>query len=168
MSKDYTFNPGDFVVYPAQGVGKVIGIGTKPIAGQNLHCITVGFGINGDKSTINIPSSKALDNGLRQIATPVMMESVEKVLSKKPKSKYGTWNRRSVECNAKINSGSPIALAEVLRELHNDIKSTCNKRQVYEKAMALLAPEYAVVKNITPDEAKTAIEGFLQGPVSAE
>ena len=171
MSKDYTFNPGDFVVYPAQGVGKVIGIGTKPIAGQNLHCITVDFGMKGDKSTIDIPSAKALDNGLRQVATPVMMESVEKVLRKKVKPKRIQWSKRSAEYIAKIGSGDPIAVAEVIRELYKDpalATQTYSERQLYEKAMNRLAPEYAIVQGIPETEAQAKIETFLAGTDSAE
>ena len=47
MSKDYTFNPGDFVVYPAHGVGQVKAIQKTVVAGQNMDVIAINF--NKDK-----------------------------------------------------------------------------------------------------------------------
>ena len=36
MSKEYTFNPGDFVVYPAHGVGQVSERQTASVGGQDV------------------------------------------------------------------------------------------------------------------------------------
>ena len=43
MSKDYTFNPGDFVVYPVHGVGQVKEIQNTAVAGQSLDLIAINF-----------------------------------------------------------------------------------------------------------------------------
>jgi len=169
MSKDYTFNPGDFVVYPAHGVGQVTDRQTTTVAGQNLDLIAIHF--TKDKMTMKIPSDQALEKGLRQVATPVMMETVEKVLCKKNKPKRIQWSKRSAEYTAKIGSGDPVALAEVIRELYKDpalATQTYSERQLYEKAMARLAPEYAVIQGIPEADAQAKIEGFLQGSISVE
>ncbi len=169
MSKEYTFNPGDFVVYPAHGVGQVTERQTTTVAGQNMDLIAVHF--TKDKMTMKIPSTQALDKGLRQVATPVMMETVEKVLSKKAKAKRIQWSKRSAEYTAKIGSGDPVALAEVIRELYKDpaqTSQTYSERQLYEKAISRLAPEYAVIHSITEAQAIDKIETFLQNAVSAE
>ncbi len=169
MSKDYTFNPGDFVVYPAHGVGQVTERQTTTVAGQNLELISVHF--TKDKMTMKIPSNQAIDNGLRQVATPVMMESVEKVLCKKLKPRRIQWSKRNAEYTAKIGSGDPVALAEVLREVYKDpatTNQTYSEKQVYEKALGRLAPEYAVIHKISEAEACSKIECLLKGEVSAE
>ena len=169
MSKDYTFNPGDFVVYPAHGVGQVTERQITTVAGQDLELIAVHF--TKDKMTMKIPSTQALDKGLRQVATPVIMESVEKILSKKAKAKRVQWSKRSAEYTAKISSGDPVALAEVIRELYKDptlATQTYSERQLYEKAMGRLAPEYAVIHSIPEAEAEAKIESFLSGKESAE
>lgn len=169
MSKEYTFNPGDFVVYPAHGVGQVTERQTTTVAGQNLDLIAIHF--TKDKMTMKIPSNQALDKGLRQVATPVMMETVEKVLGKKTKAKRVQWSKRSAEYTAKIGSGDPVALAEVIRELYKDptiATQTYSERQLYEKAMGRLAPEYAVILGIPEAEAQAKIESFLAGTDSAE
>ena len=169
MSKDYTFNPGDFVVYPAHGVGQVTERQTTTVAGQNLDLIAIHF--TKDKLTMKIPSTQALEKGLRQVTTPVMMETVEKVLQKKIKAKRAQWSKRSAEYTTKIGSGDPVALAEVIRELYKDpllATQTYSERQLYEKAMSRLAPEYAIINGIPEPEAQAKIEQLLAGTDSAE
>ena len=165
MSKNYTFNPGDFVVYPAHGVGQVTERQTTTVDGQNLDLIAIHFAK--DKMTMKIPSTQALEKGLRQVATPVMMETVEQILQKKPKNKRIQWNKRATEYATKIGSGDPVALAEVIRRLYKENQSY-SEQNLYKKAMDKLAPEYAIVHNIPESEACTKIEEILAGADSAE
>ena len=166
--KDYTFNPGDFVVYPAHGVGQVTARTKTTVAGQDMDLLAITF--EKDKLTMHIPCSDATTKGLRQVATPAMMDTVEDVLKTKVKTKRVQWSKRQAEYAAKIGSGDPVSLAEVVRDLYRtpDATPTYSERQIYEKAISRLAPEYAVIHNITEAEAITQIEGFLQGKVSAE
>ena len=166
MSKDYTFNPGDFVVYPAHGVGQVTERQTTTVGGQSLDLIAIHFAK--DKMTMKIPSTQALEKGLRQVATPVMMETVEQILKEKTKKgKRIQWNKRATEYAAKIGSGDPVALAEVIRKLYKENQSY-SEQNLYKKAMDKLAPEYAIVHNIPESEACAKIEGFLAGADSAD
>ena len=150
-------------------MGQVTERQTTTVAGQNMDLIAVHF--TKDKMTMKIPSTTALSNGLRQVATPVTMETVETILSQKVKTKRVQWSKRSAEYTAKIGSGDPVALAEVIRELYKDpaiATQTYSERQLYEKAMGRLAPEYAVVHGIQESEAQERIEGILAGTISAE
>ncbi len=169
MSKNYTFNPGDFVVYPAHGVGQVTERQTTTVAGQDLDLIAIHF--TKDKMTMKIPSDQAVEKGLRQVATPITMETVENVLRTKTKTKRVQWSKRSAEYIAKIGSGDPVSLAEVLRDLYKNPEiatQTYSERQLYEKALGRLAPEYAVIHKMTEAEACAAIEDCLKSPLSAE
>jgi len=164
MSKDYTFNPGDFVVYPAHGVGQVSERQTASVGGQDVDLIAIQF--TKDKLTMRIPSNDAMNKGLRAIVSPAVMESVVSTLEEKPKAKRLPWSKRSAEYTAKISSGDPIALAEVVRDLYRDpalANQTYSERQLFEKAFSRLAPEYAVVQKITEQEATVQLESILQG-----
>ena len=164
MSKEYTFNPGDFVVYPAHGVGQVSERQTASVGGQDVDLIAIHF--TKDKLTMRIPSNDAMNKGLRAVVTPVVMESVVSTLSEKPNTKRQPWSKRSAEYTAKIGSGDPIALAEVVRDLYRDpalSNQTYSERQFFEKAFSRLAPEYAVVQKITEQEATIQLESILQG-----
>ena len=59
------------------------------------------------------------------------------------------WSRRAQEYEAKINSGDPLAIAEVVRDLHRNSgqpDQSFSERQIYEAALdrpaaALGAPD---------------------------
>ena len=163
MSKEYTFNPGDFVVYPAHGVGQVSERQTATVGGQEVDLIAIQF--TKDKLTMRIPSNDAVNKGLRAVSSPAVMESVVDTLNKKIKTKRQPWTKRAAEYNSKIGSGDPIALAEVVRDLYRDpalATQTYSERQLFETAFTRLAPEYAVVQKITEEEAAVQLESILQ------
>ena len=156
------FSSGDYVVYPAHGVGKVSDITKQKIAGSELELIVVNF--DKDKMTLRIPMAKAETTGLRQISDASVMDEALTTLKGKAKVKKIMWSRRAQEYENKINSGSPVAIAEVIRDLHrneNLAEQSYSERQIYEQALDRLANEYAVFKNITPADAQKALLDIL-------
>ena len=163
------FNSGEFVVYPAHGVGKVADISTQKIGGAELELIVVNF--DKDKMTLRVPLSKAESVGLRKISeTPVMDEALG-VLKGKAKVRKIMWSRRAQEYENKINSGSPVAIAEVVRDLYrreNLSEQSYSERQIYEQALDRLANEYAICNNISAGEATKKLLDILASDVAAE
>ena len=163
------FNSGEFVVYPAHGVGKVADISTQKIGGAELELIVVNF--DKDKMTLRVPLSKAESVGLRKISeTPVMDEALG-VLKGKAKVRKIMWSRRAQEYENKINSGSPVAIAEVVRDLYrreNLSEQSYSERQIYEQALDRLANEYAICNNISAGDATNKLLDFLASDVAAE
>ena len=69
------------------------------------------------------------------------------------------WSRRAQEYETKINSGDPVAIAEVLRDLkrsNDDAEQSYSERQIYQSALQRLAREVAAVQRITEDKATGA------------
>lgn len=163
------FNSGEFVVYPAHGVGKVADISTQKIGGAELELIVVNF--DKDKMTLRVPLSKAESVGLRKISeTPVMDEALG-VLKGKAKVRKIMWSRRAQEYENKINSGSPVAIAEVVRDLYrreNLSEQSYSERQIYEQALDRLANEYAICNNISAGDATKKLLDILASEVVAE
>lgn len=163
------FNSGEFVVYPAHGVGKVADISTQKIGGAELELIVVNF--DKDKMTLRVPLSKAESVGLRKISeTPVMDEALG-VLKGKAKVRKIMWSRRAQEYENKINSGSPVAIAEVVRDLYrreNLSEQSYSERQIYEQALDRLANEYATCNNISAGDATKKLLDILASDVAAE
>ena len=163
------FNSGEFVVYPAHGVGKVADISTQKIGGAELELIVVNF--DKDKMTLRVPLSKAESVGLRKISeTPVMDEALG-VLKGKAKVRKIMWSRRAQEYENKINSGSPVAIAEVVRDLYrreNLSEQSYSERQIYEQALDRLANEYAICNNISAGDATKKLLAILASDVAAE
>ena len=71
--KDLMAAPGDFVVYPTHGVGKVTNIETQEIAGQKLRLFVISF--EGDRMTLKVPTAKAEVAGLRRLSSRKIMDS---------------------------------------------------------------------------------------------
>lgn len=163
------FNSGEFVVYPAHGVGKVADISTQKIGGAELELIVVNF--DKDKMTLRVPLSKAESVGLRKISeTPVMDEALG-VLKGKAKVRKIMWSQRAQEYENKINSGSPVAIAEVVRDLYrreNLSEQSYSERQIYEQALDRLANEYAICNNISAGDATKKLLDILASEVAAE
>jgi len=169
MSKDYTFNPGDFVVYPAHGVGQVKEIQQTSVAGQSLDLIAINF--NKDKMMLRIPLGSAQKSGLRRVADSSLMDTATRTLKGKAKVKRIQWSKRSQEYLSKINSGDPVAVAEVLRDLYKNpavSEQTYSERQIYEQAMGRFAAEYAVVHKVNEQEAAAKVESILQSRSSSK
>ena len=92
-SSAIAFNSGDFVVYPAHGVGKVSDISKQKIAGSELELIVVNFAK--DKMTLRIPMAKVESVGLRKISEASTMSDALNVLKGKAKVKKVMWSRRA-------------------------------------------------------------------------
>lgn len=156
------FVSGDFVVYPAHGVGKVADITKQHVAGTELELIVVNFAK--DKMTLRIPMAKAEVTGLRKISNEDTMTDALSTLKGKAKVKKVMWSRRAQEYENKINSGSPVAIAEVVRDLYrseNLAEQSYSERQIYEQALDRLANEYAVFESISADSATKKLLDIL-------
>jgi CarD family transcriptional regulator len=75
------------------------------------------------------------------------------------------WSRRAQEYEAKINSGDPVSIAEVVRDLHRNAgqsDQSYSERQIYEAALERLARELAAVERIERDAAAQKLEEVLK------
>jgi RNA polymerase-interacting CarD/CdnL/TRCF family regulator len=77
-----------------------------------------------EKLTIKIPVEKAEKFGIRHLALKKEIEEVLIVLRGGVKKIKGMWSRRAQEYEEKINSGSIMLLAEVIRDLTRDIQDS--------------------------------------------
>jgi len=163
MQISNSFNEGDYVVYPTHGVGKVSAIEKQKIAGHELELFVITF--DRDRMTLRVPVPKAKNSGLRKLSTPVVMDAALNTLATRGKIKRAMWSRRAQEYEAKINSGDPMAIAEVVRDLHrnaNQPDQSYSERQIYEAALERLASELAAVERIEPEQATQKLEKLLE------
>ena len=163
MAKAEIFEEGDHVVYPTHGVGKVERIATEEIAGHKLELIHITFEEN--RMTLRVPVAKARTAGLRKLATRKMFDEAMTVLRGRARIKRTMWSRRAQEYEAKINSGDPLAIAEVVRDLHRNAgqpDQSFSERQIYEAAMDRLAAELAALDRIDKAAAAVKLAEFLK------
>ena len=130
------YKAGDFVVYPTHGVGRVVGIESQEIAGTKLQLIAINF--DKDRMILRVPVTKAKDAGLRRLSTRKVMETALTTLKGRSRVKRAMWSRRAQEYEAKINSGDPVSIAEVIRDLHRNADQpdqSYSERQIYQAAV---------------------------------
>jgi CarD family transcriptional regulator len=162
-AKDEIFVEGDYVVYPTHGVGKVEKIAVEDIAGHRLELIHITFDEN--RMTLRVPVAKARSAGLRKLATRKMFDDAMAVLRGKARIKRTMWSRRAQEYEAKINSGDPLTIAEVVRDLHRNAgqpDQSFSERQIYEAAMDRLAAELAALDQTDKGTAAAKLQSFLK------
>ena len=162
--KKLDFSPNEFVVYPAHGVGKIIAVEKEEVAGFDLEMFVIVF--EKDKMKLRVPTNKAIDVGMRALATPDVVSHAMKTLRGKAKVKKAMWSRRAQEYEQKINSGDLIAIAEVVRDLHrqdDQREQSYSERQLYEAALERLTREIAVVAGSEETAAVEEVTSVLVG-----
>jgi CarD family transcriptional regulator len=156
------FAKGDYVVYPAHGVGQVEGVETQTIAGMQISLYAIAF--EKDRMRLKIPVMKAKATGLRKLCNTRRFKDALETLQGRSRVRRTMWSRRAQEYELKINSGDPVAIAEVLRDLkrsNDDSEQSYSERQIYQSALERLAREYAAIKKIPELKATEQLEDIL-------
>ena len=166
MTKDENlskiFIPGDFVVYPSHGVGKIIGTETRKIDEIELDLLIIRF--DHERMTLRVPLTKAAESGLRTLSSRVQMDEAIVTLQGKAKVRKTMWSRRAQEYETKINSGSLVSIAEVVRDLYrkdDQGEQSYSERQMYQAALERLASEFAAVEDTDKDTAVIKLEKII-------
>jgi CarD family transcriptional regulator, regulator of rRNA transcription len=162
MSEKLGFATGDFVVYPTHGVGKILGVENQEIAGYLLNVFVVHF--DKDRMTLRVPVGKAKNSGLRRLSTRKEMDAALAKLKGRSRAKRTMWSRRAQEYEAKINSGDPGSIAEVVRDLYRNVgqpEQSYSERQIYQAALDRLVREFAAVEKIDEAAAVKRVEQML-------
>jgi CarD family transcriptional regulator len=160
---EHDFSVGDHVVYPAHGVGLVVGIETQEVVGMPLEVYVITF--DHEKMTLRVPTRKARGAGLRGLAEGNVVFQALTTLKGRARVKRTMWSRRAQEYEAKINSGDLISIAEVVRDLHrseSQPEQSYSERQLYESALDRMAREVAAIERIDREAAITLLHKSLQ------
>jgi CarD family transcriptional regulator len=168
-TKGSEFRKGDFVVYPVHGVGLVVGIEeaqipvlTKTMKPETVKLYKISF--ENDRMILKVPVIKAEVSGLRRLSSRDRMKEAMSTLQGRSRVRRVMWSRRAQEYESKINSGDPVAIAEVLRDLHrasDQPEQSYSERQIYQSALDRLARELAAIEKIDQDKAAEKLEVVL-------
>ncbi|MDR1907787.1 MAG: CarD family transcriptional regulator [Holosporales bacterium] len=153
---------GDFVVYPAHGVGKLIDIEEHDICGTNVELFVIEF--TKDHMVLKLPLQKACSSGLRPICGKEEMDLALESLGTKSRKKKAMWNRRAQEYESKINSGKISSLADVIRELHTPQDAgdqSYSERQIYQIALDRFVRELCIVEEVDEGTASKKVQEML-------
>ena len=157
------FKIGEIVVYPKHGVGEITKIETIELS--NIKTTFYVVKMEQSKLTIRVPIEKQEEVGLRKISSKKIIEEVFQVLKLKPKIRRIMWSRRAQEYEAKIFSGDPIRIGEVVRDLfrkNTQAEQSYSERQMFQIAIERLARELAAVEKTDYFQSTEKIESILR------
>ncbi|MFO7557321.1 MAG: CarD family transcriptional regulator [Desulfobacterales bacterium] len=160
-----TFHPGDYVAYPAHGVGQVKKIEQREIGGNRNEFYVIE--ILDSESVVMVPVQNASSIGMRAI---IQAEDVERVYMRIKSDRNITmdrnWNRRSRQYMNKIKSGDLYSIAEVYRDLYRlnqDKDLSFEQRKLIDMAKGLLVNEICLVKSEDEHKISEEIESLFPG-----
>ena len=154
---------GEIVVYPKHGVGEIAKIETMEIS--NIKTSFYVVKMEQSKLIIRVPLDKKNEVGLRKISSKKIIEEVYSTLKLKPKIRRIMWSRRAQEYEAKIFSGDPIKISEVVRDLFrksSQAEQSYSERQMFQVAIERLAREVAAVEKTDYFQTTEKIESILK------
>ena len=157
------FKTGEFIVYPAHGVGQIVAIEEQEVAGCKLELFVITF--VKDKMTLRVPTAKIAAVGMRKLADSTIVKRSLETLKGRARIKRTMWSRRAQEYEAKINSGDIVAIAEVVRDLfrsETQPEQSYSERQLYEAALDRMMREIAAVQKLSETETLKVIETQLK------
>src|ERR671921_948212 len=162
-AKAFSFDVGDYVVSPKQGVGGFVELQSRKTAGTRLDLYVLRF--EKEKMTLRVPVNKADSVGMRKLSSDKTMKDALATLTGKPKVKRTMWSRRAQEYEAKINSGDLTSIAEVTRDLFRPDdapEQSYSERQIFEAASSRLARELAAMEQTDEPAALAKILDVLR------
>ena len=92
LSSRHGFKTNEFVVYPAHGVGRIVGIEEQEIAGMSLELFVITF--DKDKMTLRVPTAKLESVGMRKLSEDTIVEKAMTTLKGRARVKRTMWSRR--------------------------------------------------------------------------
>ena len=144
-------------------MGRITGIDERAVADQTLLVFVVAF--VKDKMTLLVPTDKVDSAGMRRLSSRETMDAAITTLKGRARTRRVMWSRRAQEYEAKLNSGDPVLIAEVVRDLHRNVgqpDQSYSERQMYEAALDRLAREFAAVDDTDTEQAATRLEDVLR------
>lgn len=171
-AKSNGFKPGDLVVYPAHGVGRIESIESREI-GENWQEFYI-MKILESNMVIMIPVKNLEAVGLRDVIASKEIPRIYDIIQS-PLEAGGTenqtWNRRHKEYMDKIKTGSLHDVAEVFRDLFI-LKVTKDlsfgERKLLDTARNLLVRELSIAKGIEEGAVMAEIESLFPSVASTQ
>jgi RNA polymerase-interacting CarD/CdnL/TRCF family regulator len=158
--------PGDRLVYPAQGVCVVVGPEVQEIAGQRLEMVRMRR--EEDGAAVLVPRGKVASVGLRRVASAELMEGVFHYLAADLADPELNWKIRHRDNADRMVAGGVLGIAEVVKGLHSLSRLRplpTKERGQYDNARHLLVAEVAASLGLSPGLAEDLIDFALMPPV---
>ena len=157
-----TFQIGDKVVYPNQGVGTIENISTRSFGTNFERFYLLRFGYN--SVTVLVPFSNAANIGLRRVTKNREISRVLSFLANGSCRFNSDWKIRFKENTEKMQSGNLLQVAEVFKgllEIHLDKPLSFREKKMLERSRHMLVSEISIARNVPEIHAVNMLQRAL-------
>jgi RNA polymerase-interacting CarD/CdnL/TRCF family regulator len=151
---------GAIVVYTGHGVGRIRERSNRRIQGVDQEVVLVELS-NGLSVSLPLQRAELL---LRPPVSEADLSAVREALRQDPTESDKRWLARKQDAEAKLATGLPTDLAEVIRDSGARSSPTSSERSLYLRARDCLAEEIAHVRGLDIGDARTWIDEQLARP----
>jgi len=157
-----TFQVGEKVVYPNQGVGTIENISSRAFAGnfERYYLLRLNF----TSLTVMVPFSHVQEIGLRKVTRNGEMARVLDFLSDGRCRRYHDWKDRFKENSDKMRQGSLLCVAEVLKGLlilQAQKTLSFREKKMLDRARHMLITELSTSRGMNEPDAVDILEKAL-------
>ncbi|PYT18779.1 MAG: CarD family transcriptional regulator [Acidobacteria bacterium] len=157
-----TFQVGEKVVYPNHGVATIENISSRAFAGhfERFYLLRLTY----NSLTVMVPFSHVEDLGLRKVTRNGEVARVISFLSQGRCRRYQDWKDRFKENTEKMQNGSLLAVAEVLKSLlllQLQKPLSFREKKMLDRARHMLIMEFSTSRGLNEAEAADMLEKAL-------
>lgn len=150
------------VVYPHHGAAKIIDIKKRKVRGEEKTYIKLF--VEQGNLTIEIPTDKLEDVGVRDVINEEGLKEVFEVLRAEFTEEPTNWSRRYKANVEKIASGDVFKVSEVVRDLwrrEQDRGLSAGEKRMLARARQILVSELALAKKTDEESASDFLDEVL-------
>ncbi len=158
-----TFQVGEKVVYPNHGVGTIENISSRSFGTQSERFYLLRLSCN--SMTVMVPFSHAGNVGLRKVTRNGELAKVLNYLATGEAKGCTDWKDRFKENSAKMQNGSLLEVAEVLKCLARQQQMkplSFREKKMLERARVMLVEELATSRGMSAPEAVQALSRAIE------
>jgi CarD family transcriptional regulator len=155
------FKVDDRVVYPAFGMGRVVGLVTKTLMGAEAKLY---YEVSGERSTVWVQVDEASDHGLRRMTRPDELAHYRGVVGSQPVVLNPDHRQRQSDLRGQMRLGTLQGLCEVVRDLsaRGWVKPLSESdSQALRRSRDALLQEWAAAEGIPLTQASAELNGLL-------
>jgi CarD family transcriptional regulator len=158
-----TFQVHQKVVYPSQGVGKIVEITEKPFKDSLLTYYVIYLEVS--DMTVMVPAERIEELGVRPIVPPEEAYAALELMGSSNDPSTSDWKLRYQMNMDLLKKGSVADIATIVRSLYhrNKIKDlSILERKLYDSAKKLLEDEISFSLNLPLKEVEAMIHARLE------
>ena len=163
ITRKTTFKVDQEIVYPLQGVGKVLQIEERPFKEEMLLYYIIYLEVS--DMTVMVPVDKAEELGIRAIVSKSESEKALKLITEDYEPVSTDWKLRYQMNLDLLKSGSVMDIATVVRTLYHRSKVKelpILERKLFDNALKLLVDEVSFSLNKSKEDVEALVFSKLE------